>query len=173
MVLEWNICFDKRKKLTTVSWQRDVISKFNPPPSHCVTSVPCGPCWHPWPLTWWWFTGSPATIFLKLTFSLLLPHTPSLCCSGFWETLAFYSFLSRRNNMIYCVLHMDSAWEKLTELWKEEGLTDCSQRICMGKHSSQFVLLSWNSLSGYLRNRFCIQSFLEHITAHTTTCYSQ
>lgn len=103
------ICLDKREKnLTGVSGRCDVISKFNPawdpPASYCVTSAPCGPCWHPWPLACWWLTGSPSTIFPKLTFSLLLPHTPSLRCSGFWETRAFYSFMSRRNTgMIYRV----------------------------------------------------------------------
>lgn len=152
MVLEWNCTYastrGKKKKTTGVSCQCDVTSKFNPawvpPPSHCVTSAPRGPCWHPWPLACWWLTGSPPTIFPKLTFSLLLPHTPSLRCSGFWETQAFYSFLSRRNTgMIYCVFQMNSTWCKLIEHTLELG---SKKRQFIeeqhGKHSSQFELVS-------------------------------
>lgn len=49
--------------------------------------------------------------FPKLTFSSSHAHLPSLRCSGFWETLAFYSFQSRRNTgVIYCVSQMNSTW---------------------------------------------------------------
>lgn len=90
LVSKWNCrcAYTKGKKC-------DACSKYSPAwdplPSYCVTSAPCGPCWHPWPLSCWWLTGSPSTIFPKLTFSLLLlPHTPSPLLLGFRENTEFY-----------------------------------------------------------------------------------
>ncbi len=120
------ICFDKRKKLTGESWQHEIVSKFNP---HRVPP-PLLSVWRQHPMDpvdtldlCRWLTGTPPTIFLKLTFALLLLPTASLCCSGFWESLGFYSFLSRvHSGVIY--FQMNSTWSKLTGHTAEPGRKD-------------------------------------------------
>ena len=90
-----HVCSTDKEKLTGVSWWRDVISKYKParvpPPTSVWRQHPVDPPFTPLTSD---LLMTHSTIFPKLTFSLLLPHTPSLHCSGFRETLAIYRFLN-------------------------------------------------------------------------------